>query len=181
MVKKSTVQKFFDEKVVWFKDQIRDGSLEHHHIVDLVEKYRPDKDLPPEKQIARLFKLHHELEIWQDRRKDFDLEHVGGRYTGQDVWFCKRCTDLRLRLWVDTRVFWGHIKPSDIRRLWLEMYHYKAQMQQMREKLHAAQEGKGPKDDQPEHQGNGEVRTSPKAGGGRGIAHGAEVEGAGTA
>ena len=126
----------------------------------------------------KLLKLHHELETWLDKRDDFNLKHMGGRITGQDVWFCKRSSDLDLRLWVDTRVFWGHIKNFDLRQHWLERFHFKAKMQQMREELDAAQEGKDPQDDQRQREGNGEVGATAQASVGRSVEHGTEVEGA---
>jgi hypothetical protein len=48
-------------------------------------------------------------------------EKWGRRWQGQDVWFCVMCLNLGLKLWVDTRVFWGHVKQSDIRAEYLEV------------------------------------------------------------
>ena len=119
MVKKATVQKFFDEKVVWFKDQLRDGSLERYHIEQLLHAYDP-ADLPVDEQFQRGLGLYRDIARWLKERDDANLEHFGARFTGQDSWFCKRCHDLDLRLWCDTRVFWGHIKNYDIRKVFLK-------------------------------------------------------------
>ncbi len=37
------------------------------------------------------------------------------RIVGHDIWFFLRAYELGFRAWVDTRVFWGHIKTLDIR------------------------------------------------------------------
>lgn len=48
-----------------------------------------------------------------DEKSKKDL--FGERVIGHDVWFFQRCHEFGFRSWVDTRVFWGHVKPSDLR------------------------------------------------------------------
>lgn len=38
------------------------------------------------------------------------------RIEGHDFLFCRRAMEMGFRLWVDTRVFWGHSKTVDLRR-----------------------------------------------------------------
>jgi hypothetical protein len=39
----------------------------------------------------------------------------GQRLIGHDYWFFNKCHELGFRCWVDTKSFWGHIKPCDLR------------------------------------------------------------------
>lgn len=104
MVKRATAQRFVDEKVVWFKDVLRDGSLERKDLIVLLNQYRDSKA-----------GMYDEIASWLGATKDTDPERLGERIVGQDIWFCREMHRLGLRLWVDTRVFWGHIKPCDLR------------------------------------------------------------------
>ncbi len=42
-------------------------------------------------------------------------DNWGTRLIGHDYWFFNQCHELGFRCWVDTRNFWGHIKPCDLR------------------------------------------------------------------
>lgn len=58
---------------------------------------------------------------WEDIFcKDPESEKFGARTHGHDILFCSRMQDLGYRLWLDTRVFWGHIKPLDMRKWFLD-------------------------------------------------------------
>jgi len=56
--------------------------------------------------------------VW-DKGKKFDetsgKDLYGERLVGHDVWFFLRAAELGFRSWVDTRVFWGHVKAADLR------------------------------------------------------------------
>lgn len=39
----------------------------------------------------------------------------GGRILGHDFAFCQLAVDLGFRVWMDNRVFWGHVKDVDLR------------------------------------------------------------------
>ena len=39
----------------------------------------------------------------------------GGRDIGHDLAFCQLAQDLGFRVWMDNRVFWGHVKDVDLR------------------------------------------------------------------
>lgn len=43
----------------------------------------------------------------------------GERLVGHDYWFFMRAHEFGFRSWVDTRVFWGHVKPCDMRSEYL--------------------------------------------------------------
>jgi len=51
------------------------------------------------------------------RRDGRDL--FGERLIGHDYWFFMRCHEFGFRSWVDTRVFWGHVKSNDMRKEYL--------------------------------------------------------------
>jgi hypothetical protein len=50
------------------------------------------------------------------KRDEFSGKDLfGERYIGHDIWFFQRAYELGFRAWVDTSVFWGHVKPCDLR------------------------------------------------------------------
>jgi hypothetical protein len=57
--------------------------------------------------------------LWFEDIYYTDPEKDGGKYGtrrwGHDVLFCIRAAGMGFRVWVDSRVFWGHIKPVDLR------------------------------------------------------------------
>jgi hypothetical protein len=106
MVKRKTLEAIRDFGVPWFKDRIWDGSLEPFDLRELLEKYADSA-------------LREKLEAHLSENRF--TEKWGRRWQGQDVWFCVMCLNLGLKLWVDTRVFWGHVKQSDIRAEYLEV------------------------------------------------------------
>ena len=123
MVKRATIQTFFDSKRIWFKDTMRDGSLERPQLEEIVAEHRDNKEMAWE-----------EINRWLTERDDFNMDHVGGRIQGQDVWFCCQMHSLGLRLWVDTRVLWGHIKNSDIRIEFVETLRLQQQVTALEER-----------------------------------------------
>jgi len=50
------------------------------------------------------------------RCEDTGKDLWGERLVGHDVWFFLQAHELGFRSWVDTRVFWGHVKTQDIRK-----------------------------------------------------------------
>jgi len=51
-----------------------------------------------------------------DFQRQVDKPQVfGTRLTGHDFVFCRSLHRMRFRLWVDTSVFWGHLKETDLR------------------------------------------------------------------
>ncbi len=47
--------------------------------------------------------------------RDPSSPRYGGRIRGHDVQFCALAQDLGYRVWVDNRVFWGHMKDVDLK------------------------------------------------------------------
>jgi hypothetical protein len=47
--------------------------------------------------------------------RDPESPKYGGRIQGHDVSFCCLAQDLGYRVWVDNRVFWGHMKTVDLK------------------------------------------------------------------
>ncbi len=47
--------------------------------------------------------------------RDPDSDRYGGRIQGHDVSFCQLAQDLGFRVWLDNRIFWGHMKDVDLR------------------------------------------------------------------
>ena len=108
-VKRETLLKFRESGRVWFSDVLLDGSLPFHRIVELASMSFED--------------AHRHVQGWiEARRADTfgDGCETGTRRRGQDVYFCRTLRALGMRLWVDTRVLWGHLKPTDIRMEFLE-------------------------------------------------------------
>lgn len=122
MVKRATMQTFFDNRIVWFKDVLRDHSLDRPQLVALLDTYRDDRE-GMYREVERYITDTHNLWI---------MDTCGERMVGQDTWFCRRCHDQGLRLWMDTRVCWGHVKPTDLRAEYMEVA-------SLREQLRAAE------------------------------------------
>jgi hypothetical protein len=53
--------------------------------------------------------------FWDVFDEDPKSDTFGERKIGHDVWFFLKCHEFGFRPWVDTRLFWGHVKPSDLR------------------------------------------------------------------
>ena len=53
--------------------------------------------------------------FWDVFDEDPKSDTFGERLIGHDIWFFLRCHDFGFRPWVDTGLFWGHVKPSDLR------------------------------------------------------------------
>ena len=54
--------------------------------------------------------------LWfRDEWNDKDPEKWGDILTSEDTWFFYHAQELGFRLWIDTRLAWGHIKPTDMR------------------------------------------------------------------
>ena len=53
--------------------------------------------------------------FWDVFDEDPESESFGERKIGHDVWFFLKCHEFGFRPWVDTSLFWGHVKPSDLR------------------------------------------------------------------
>jgi hypothetical protein len=47
-------------------------------------------------------------------------DKFGARIYGHDILFCTRMVEKGFKLWLDTRVFWGHVKPIDMRSWFLD-------------------------------------------------------------
>lgn len=109
LVKRRVLERMWEARRIWFKDRLRDGSLELHEIREILEQ---SKDEPKK---ARAL-----LKTYADRHeKDWTLSGVGMWHVGEDIWFCRMCHDLGIRMWVDTRVFWGHLKQYENKRAFL--------------------------------------------------------------
>lgn len=54
--------------------------------------------------------------LWfRDEWEDEDPENWGALKTSEDTWFFYQAQELGFRIWIDTRLAWGHIKPMDMR------------------------------------------------------------------
>jgi hypothetical protein len=106
LIKRRVFEKMWEERRVWFKDRLHDASLEHHEVHGLLKQHDGD---------PRAFYDGVKALLNQRCEKDYSLANVGKWAMGEDVWFCKHAVDLGFRIWVDTSVFWGHIKLHDNR------------------------------------------------------------------
>lgn len=104
LIKRHVFEKIYEARRSWFKNKLRDGSFENYEIHELLQKHKDDP--------AALVK---ELEAECDKkyRRDHSLQHFGDWAIGEDIWFCKMVHELGMSVWIDTRVFWGHIKLHD--------------------------------------------------------------------
>lgn len=54
--------------------------------------------------------------LWfRDEWNETDPEKWGDILTSEDTWFFYQAQELGFRIWIDTRLSWGHIKPMDMR------------------------------------------------------------------
>lgn len=107
MAKRPALLRFHEKGRVWHKDVLHDGSVEHHVLQEILDAAAGD----PAKAVRKLSSvLAHE-------RRDFNRDTVGIREWGHDAWFCRSCAELGLRVWIDTRILWGHMKSTDLRLL----------------------------------------------------------------
>lgn len=103
-IKRHVFQKLYEARRPWFKDILRDGEFENYELRDKLDEFKGQ----PEKLAAWL-----EEEVESRHKRDYSLERFGSWATGEDIWFCKMVQELGMKVWVDTRVFWGHIKLHD--------------------------------------------------------------------
>lgn len=105
MITREGLLKLYDAGRIWFKDTIRDASMEHHVLVEGIKQCKGHPE-----------QFYEQVKNWVENIDHLDKHHVGSRHLGQDVWFFKMCHDVGVRCWVDTRIFWGHVKSVDMMR-----------------------------------------------------------------
>lgn len=115
MTKRATLVRIREEGDVWFKDRLRDASLEGFEIRELLAGDDTAMREGLGKALAR-----NEGHPW------------GQRWLGQDIWFCMMVLTKGMRLWVDTRVLWGHVKPCDLRGEFCETLGLRQQLAERR-------------------------------------------------
>ena len=132
MSKRSTLERFFAGRVVWFKDVLRDHSLERPQLTKLLEHY---KDNPAG--------IYEDLEQYLACADQYwNLDRAGDRMVGQDTWHFLRARELGMRTWVDTRVCWGHMKFSDIRAEFIATNNLRYELELARKELSLLKNGK---------------------------------------
>jgi len=104
LIKRHVFEKIYNARRSWFKDKLRDGSFENYELREMLDAHKDDPS-------ALIDVLNEEVE--RRYKRDHNLKGFGSWAIGEDIWFCKMCHDLDISLWIDTRVFWGHIKLRD--------------------------------------------------------------------
>ena len=103
---RAAYERIHEARRPWFKDVLHDGSWEHYELKTLADQYaqRPES-------------LHAEVCRRMYRDTDFHRKRIGLREWGHDAYFSRTCHELGVRVWVDTSIYWGHIKATDLRHL----------------------------------------------------------------
>lgn len=103
-IKRHVFEKMWEARRPWFKDRLHDASMEHHELAGLLQDHKDDKAA-----------LYDALKTEMDKRSaaDWPVNAVGSHHIGEDIWFCRMAYEMGFSMWVDTRVFWGHIKKAD--------------------------------------------------------------------
>ena len=101
IVTREAMMRFYNARCVWFKDVLYDGSVDRYELEGLL-------NAGDVKAAIR--------DILQEQETDFHRDRVGIRQWGHDCWFCRNALELGLRVWIDTRILWGHMKTMDLRQ-----------------------------------------------------------------